>query len=277
MRATSKYSSLDHDHINNTAILTSQFQFILTSSLAKKPTLNTAPSQLRDTNRTGSDINTTGFEINALNTHTHTHYVAANKFCYARPHLMLLTSDGHRRQTEPLDKTDLASAWQMLNLAPAEGDYVAFFNCGQEAGCSRLHKHLQVMPLPAGTFAAFLDSEASGLEPRVPFEWLYRRVDSGCEMSSDSLVGVYEMLLREATRVAGCAESGVVCPHNMIMTRRWMIVVPRRRGAINKEAGANSLGMLGVIAVATMKEVDAWVRLGLTKSLAELGVPRNSP
>lgn len=36
----------------------------------------------------------------------------------------------------------------------------------------------------------------------------------------------------------------------------------------------NSLGMLGVIAVATMEEVDNWVRLGLTESLAELGVPK---
>jgi ATP adenylyltransferase len=40
----------------------------------------------------------------------------------------------------------------------------------------------------------------------------------------------------------------------MILTTRWMVVLPRRWGAINKEAGVNSLGMLGVIAVATTKE-----------------------
>lgn len=48
--------------------------------------------------------------------------------------------------------------------------------------------------------------------------------------------------------------SGAVCPHNMILTTRWMGVLPRRWGAINKEAGVNSLGMLGVIAVAMTKE-----------------------
>lgn len=192
---------------------------------------------------------------------------------------MLLTSDGRKRQYDALDDSDLASAWRMLSLVAAEAEnYVVFFNCGQEAGCSRLHKHLQVMPLPPGSFAAFLDSNEPGKqeETEVPFEWFYRRFDPDSEMSSASLLDVYNELLGEATKVCSKASSTSVCPHNMILTERWMIVVPRRRGAINHEAGANSLGMLGVIAVATMKEVDGWVRLGLKKSLAELGVSRNS-
>lgn len=50
--------------------------------------------------------------------------------------------------------------------------------------------------------------------------------------------------------------SGAVYPHNMILTKRWIMVIPRRRGGINKEAGVNSLGMLGVVAVATRKEIE---------------------
>jgi ATP adenylyltransferase/5',5'''-P-1,P-4-tetraphosphate phosphorylase II len=183
---------------------------------------------------------------------------------------MLLTSDGYKRQYEALEEADLNDTWQLLSSA--ERDYVAFYNCGQNGGCSRLHKHLQVMPLPANSFAAFLDS--SEPETKVPFEWFYRRFEG--DMTPAALFGVYKDLLEEATKVGGDYTAGAspeaVCPHNMILTQRGMIVLPRRRGAINKEAGVNSLGMLGVIAVATTKEIDTWVKLGLTESLAELGV-----
>ncbi|KAI9034787.1 uncharacterized protein KD926_005578 [Aspergillus affinis] len=258
-----------------------KFHFVLTSALAKKPTLTTSQPQPETANREpekreGSDISTAGFEIDE----TDTHCVIANKFCFARPHLMLLTGDGRRRQYEPLDEADLHVAWQILNAA--EKDYVAFYNCGSDGGCSRLHKHLQVMPLPANSFAAFLDSSKGEMpETKVPFEWFFQRFEEDVILTSSALVGVYNDLLDHTTRVgegraehAASAPSGAACPHNMILTKRWMIVLPRRRGAINKEAGVNSLGMLGVIAVATTKEVDNWVRLGLTESLAELGVPK---
>ncbi|CAG8896514.1 unnamed protein product [Penicillium egyptiacum] len=232
-----------------------KFQFVLTSALAKKPTLATTPSQPEvDTQRSES------------------HLVIVNKFCFARPHLIVLTFDGYKRQYEALDEADLNDTWQILSSA--ERDYVAFYNCGQNGGCSRLHKHLQVMPLPANSFAAFLDS--SEPESKVPFEWFYRRFEG--DMTPTTLFGVYKNLLEEATKVGrdytASAPPGAVCPHNMILTKRWMIVLPRRRGAVNKEAGVNSLRMLGVIAVATMKEIDNWVKLGLTESLAKLGVPK---
>lgn len=200
----------------------------------------------------------------------------ASKFCFARPHLILLISDGYRRQYEALVEADLASTWQILSSV--EKDYVAFYNCGQNGGCSRLHKHLQVMPLPANSFATSLDSPQDP-GAKVPFEWFYRRFE--CEMSPGMLLRVYNDLLEEATKVgwvrgdhAASAPSGSVYPHNMILTKRWMIVLPRRRGGINNEAGVNSLGMLGVVAVATTKEIDNWVSFGLTKSLGELGVPK---
>ncbi|PLB55689.1 hypothetical protein P170DRAFT_375627 [Aspergillus steynii IBT 23096] len=259
-----------------------KFQFVLTSALIKKPTLATAPAQEQSDargpeKRAGSDIDTAGFEIGTIGD---THFVIANKFCFARPHLMILSLDGFRRQYEPLDEPDLAGAWQLLNAA--DTDSVAFYNCGRDGGCSRLHKHLQVMPLPANSFAAFLDADSpeEENETKVPFEWFYRRFEQD-GVTPAALVGVYNELLLQATKVGAgrweytaSAPSGAACPHNMILTKRWMIVLPRRRGAINKEAGVNSLGMLGVIAVATTKEIDNWVRLGLTESLGELGVPK---
>lgn len=167
-------------------------------------------------------------------------------------------------------------------LSAAATDSVAFYNCGRDGGCSRLHKHLQMMPLPASSFAAFLDRKGGTekAETKVPFEWFYRRFDDG-EITPTILIKIYKEMLDQATKVsAGHGEHaakgplGAVCPHNMILTKRWMVVLPRRQGAINKEAGVNALGMLGVIAVATRKEIENWVRLGLTESLAQLGVPK---
>lgn len=232
--------------------------------------------QSEDDLRPGSDIGTRGFEIGEASAGA-THFLIANKFCFARPHLMFLTSDGYQRQHEALHEPDFAAAWNLLHDMTSE--YVAFYNCGKDGGCSRLHKHIQLMPKPKNCFASFLDGD-NGTPPSVPFQWFYRRFESP-SISASQVTETYNHLLQEATKVGGGhsahadeAPAGAACPHNMILTRNWIVVIPRRRAAINKEAGVNALGMLGVIAVATQKEIDNWIKLGLTESLRELGVPK---
>ncbi|KAF3389469.1 Diadenosine 5',5'''-P1,P4-tetraphosphate phosphorylase 2 [Penicillium rolfsii] len=251
-----------------------RFQFCLTSALAKKPNLQT-PNSTTDERRAGSDISTAGFEIGEIG---NTHLLIANKFCWANPHFLLLTSDGYRRQYESLDENDLQAIWSVLSTMST--DFLAFFNCGQDGGCSRLHKHMQLIPIPEGTFASFLDSDENVSEPKVPFQWFYHRFNVG-DVSLQHLMDVYNELLRQATEVgeglsknAHAALPSAACPHNMIMTRRWMIVIPRRRAAINKAVAANALGMLGYIAVAKKEEMDEWIRAGPIDVLKELGVPK---
>lgn len=159
-------------------------------------------------------------------------------------------------------------------------DYVAFYNCGQDGGCSRLHKHMQLIPTPENTFASFLDSGGEESEPAVPFQWFHHRFDSG-DVTVQHVTEVYNKLLKQATEIGGglsehahAALPGAACPHNLIMTKRWMIVVPRLRAAITKEVAANAMGMLGYIVVATEDEVDKWIRSGPTDALKELGVSR---
>ncbi|KAF2720993.1 hypothetical protein K431DRAFT_339036 [Polychaeton citri CBS 116435] len=257
-----------------------KFQFILTSALAKKPTIQTAQQQVDKKGevdgqrRAGSDIGTAGFEIGHIGS---THFLVVNKFCYARPHLMLLTLDGHQRQYGPLNGADIEATWNLLNSVGS--DYVAFYNCGQDGGCSRLHKHMQLMPKPKTSFAAFLDTKA-GEEPKIPFQWFHHRFGPH-QMTPDDIIKIYNDLLEQATNVgdgrsehAHRAPPGAACPHNMIITKQWMVVLPRRRGGINQKAGANALGMLGVIAVATRHEINNWLQLGPTDVLRELGVPK---
>ncbi|KAK0725124.1 hypothetical protein B0H67DRAFT_481100 [Lasiosphaeris hirsuta] len=260
-----------------------KFRFILTSALSKKPTLHVPQRQGPDGDQAekqaGSDIDTAGFEMQT-DIGSGTHFLAANKFCFARPHLMLLTRDGYQKQYKSLLESDIEAAWSAL-AALGEDNYVAFFNCGRDGGCSRMHKHIQLMPMPNDSFASFLDSEA-GEEPDVAFHWFYRRFPSSRgPVTPIEVTRVYTSLLEQATRVgqgrsenAAEAPPEAACPHNMILTRRWIVVLPRQRAAINKEAGANALGMLGVIAVATKGEMDGWLRLGLMESLKLLGVPK---
>ncbi|KAG7416851.1 Diadenosine 5',5'''-P1,P4-tetraphosphate phosphorylase 2 [Fusarium oxysporum f. sp. rapae] len=257
-----------------------KFQFLLTSALARKPTIQTAGAQtqqdieLSQQKREGSDINTAGYEICDVG---RTHVLVANKFCFANPHLMLLTSDGHQRQYEPLNRDDLTASWSVLTTLG--DDYVAFFNCGRDGGCSRLHKHMQLIPKPKDSFASFLDADGAK-EPNVPFQWFYHHFGHS-KPDMDDLVNVYNDLLKQTTRVgegqsdhADSSPPGATVPHNFLLTQRWMIVFPRRRVAVNKEAGANAIGMMGVIAVATQDEIDNWIRLGPATALAELGVPK---
>lgn len=157
-----------------------------------------------------------------------------------------------------------------------------FYNCGQDGGCSRLHKHMQLMPMPRDSFAAFLDY-MDGREPtNIPFAWFYHRFGKQIITPANAVL-VYNELLEQAGRIgrnrAQHADSmplvaGRACPHNMILTKRWMVVLPRRRAGVNKEAGANAMGMLGYIATATKNEIATWMRLGLRETLEQLGVPK---
>ncbi|KAI9708950.1 MAG: hypothetical protein M1820_003644 [Bogoriella megaspora] len=269
------------------------FQFVLTSALAKKPTIKTAQPASSQTDgppnhrRPGSDISTHGFELTTIN---NTHVLAANKFCYARPHLMLLTTSGFARQHTPLTTSDFAATITALNGFSCP--YLAFYNCGVDGGCSRLHKHLQLLPQRSRSFASFLDAERDGRvekieedeEPKIPFQWFWHRFSNPESCAVESIKGIYDGLLTRAAASIGLGQAEpaaggsveAAVPHNMLLTKRWMVVIPRRKAAINPEAGVNALGMVGVIAVATEKEIEKWKGVGLTQALRELGVPRES-
>lgn len=227
--------------------------------------------------RPGSDIDTDGYEVGEIGG---SHVLVANKFCYARPHYLLLTKDGHRRQYERLDRSDLTASWALLS-GRGNDDFAIFFNCGKGAGYSRLHKHMQLMPIPPNTFASFLDS-ADGTEPDIPFQWFYQRYSDAGSASADDVVDMYQTLLKRATAaVATYREhetdddlSGAACSHNVIMTTRWIIVIPRRRPSVRAESGANAMGMLGYIAVSSQADIDNWTEQGPCSLLRQLGVPK---
>jgi ATP adenylyltransferase len=81
------------------------------------------------------------------------HLLVFNKFPVFRPQFLLLTVDSYRRQNEFLDTEDLTTAYEMLqSLKVADRDHYAFYNCCREAGSSRDHKHIQIIPRTLAMF-----------------------------------------------------------------------------------------------------------------------------
>ncbi|OAP65495.1 hypothetical protein AYL99_01467 [Fonsecaea erecta] len=202
-----------------------------------------------------------------------THLLVLNRFAVFRPQYLILTLDSFRRQTEDLDKTDLAAAWLVLHHLSHE--HFVMFNCGNEAGCSRSHKHMQVIPCSDG-FELFPDLET--LDPEgIAFSYFVQRLQPEVQETLDSLLPVYQWLRHEAHAVwRTCSEDTLdYFPHNMVLTKRWMMVIPRRKVAV-QGASANAAGMMGMVWVTNTQQVEQWQRLGLTKVLAELGVARGT-
>jgi ATP adenylyltransferase/5',5'''-P-1,P-4-tetraphosphate phosphorylase II len=252
---------------------TRQFEFRMTHALKDKPyhgeSATQGPDSQQRTNiRPGSDIDTTGFEIQDLFS---THILVFNKFCAYRPHFLLLAQDGHRRQWEPLCQEDLAASWEVITTM--KNEYIMLYNCGQAGGCSRLHKHMQI--IPHGNARLQLWPDSAELREKVPFQW-FPHYFQGINQNSQLLIDTYRRLLAQAEAALGFGGSGTpktAIPHNVILHERWMVVIPRRSAGV-KSVAANAAGMLGMVWVSSQECLDEWLFLGPQHVLRECGVPR---
>lgn len=211
-----------------------------------------------------------GYEVTDIGA---THLLAVNKFPAARPHLLILTQDGFRRQHEALTRDDIAAARQVL--AALTTRTLLLFNCGVESGCSRMHKHMHILPTPAPDQFRLWPDAAD--DPRVqaglPFRAFVHRFDDGLP-AVDAIHEIYCGLLRRAERAVGHAavDDGAALPHNVMMDRSWLVVVPRRAAGWNG-ADTNAAGMLGMVWVHSEDRMKVWLEHGPANVLGQLGVP----
>lgn len=248
----------------------SQIQFHILESHNAKPRAPSDPHQHSSPTqpgcRPGSDIKISGYEVATLGP---THLLMVNKFPAARPHLLILTQDGFKRQYEALTPDDLSAG--RLVLASLRSRHLLLFNCGISGGCSRLHKHMQVLPAPdPEMFVLWPDVE----EPKPPFRFFRYRFGAGALPEPDELARIYRALLRRAERALGCrvllGEAAI--PHNVVLDRRWMVVIPRRAAGW-EGADANAAGMLGLMWLSSEEKVRLWMEKGPAAVLGRLGVP----
>ncbi|KAF2017010.1 hypothetical protein BU24DRAFT_420038 [Aaosphaeria arxii CBS 175.79] len=241
--------------------------FYVTTAFSKKPQLGGSEETKEEPVYPipGSDIDVTGYTIADIDDHV----LAWNKFAMFKAHMILLTHDGYRRQHAPLELDNVRALWKVLRNLEGEHEWYGFYNCGRDGGCSRLHKHMQVFPLhKKDGFRMFPDTGLD--EDRVPFRYLLHRFDEVPD--PDEIFNVYVELLTRARLLLGLggADETSPCPHNVVLCKRWIVVVPRRMNRY-EGLGVNAVGMMGMVGL-SKEEYPAWLKVGPEKILVESGV-----
>lgn len=198
------------------------------------------------------------------------------------------------KQTSPLDESDFRAAWTFLDmLDKTQGrEHYLIFNCGRPAGGSRMHKHMQVFEqdteellpdmmlrddkirksIPYQSRLEPLPEDVQDLDQTSAAHRLWMTYQSHLQWCDKTLQVVDPMFASCPSRQRNAEGIEKAIPHNMILTRRFIMTIPRRKAGI-EAATANAAGFMGLVWVPDDEVVDLWKRLGPTKVLTELGVP----
>lgn len=222
-----------------------------------------------------------------------THLCVLNKFNVFAHHLLIVTR-AFEEQRSVLDEEDFAALWSCMSEYPSLG----FYNAGVVAGASQRHKHLQVVPLPLGPDVSpaggrrlgqsplpapvpiepLLAAAQTGGAPRLPFRhalaWLApEHLDS--RAAGPYLSAQYQGLLRAADLdvPASAHPPSFLAPYNLLVTRRWMLLVPRTREHF-ESISVNGAGFAGALLAKNDDELQRIREVGPLRVLAAVAAPR---
>ena len=218
------------------------------------------------------------------------HVCLLNKFPVVPRHTLIVTRHFEHQQTL-LGSCDFASWWRCLTSYPSLG----FYNGGTIAGASQPHKHMQVVPLPLekGGLAIPLEplvwealAETAESIPLVNGVSRYRfthvavRLDWSASTPPDQAGQQLELLYRQMLDLAELElpshpEGRMSHPYNLLLTPRWMMVVPRRYESFAK-ISLNGLAFAGALLVWNPEQWHTLQRYGLLAALKHVAVPRGA-
>ncbi len=210
------------------------------------------------------------------------HVCVLNKYNVLPNHLLLVTPEFVEQET-CLELADFAAYWRCL----AEFDGFAFYNSGPQAGASQRHKHLQVAPLPfdedepsppiEGVLASAPIERGFGCAPALPFVHRFAPLalswSAASEDEAASLLHTYHVLL---SAVGIDRANPRPAPYNLLLTRRWMMIVSRTRHAY---AGipVNALGYAGSLLAKNEEQLQFLRTAGPLTVLRHTGVEAGAP
>lgn len=210
-----------------------------------------------------------------------THVAVLNKYPVVEHHLLVVTKR-FIPQEEALDHDDFAAVATCLG----EIDGLAFYNAGREAGASQPHKHLQLVPLPLGAgpwvapMEVLFDSWAAAGPAlrllRPPFSHAFALLDpllfEDRERAAERMLELYDAAM-DAIEVVeeGAAndEPKRMAPYNLLVTRRWMLAVPRSRERFDS-ISVNALGFAGSLFVRDAAQMQRLREAGPMRVLQEV-------
>ncbi|MDO8356194.1 MAG: phosphorylase [Nitrospirota bacterium] len=206
-----------------------------------------------------------------------THVALLNKFNVVDHHLVIVTRS-FELQEALLTREDCAALLACL----AEIDGLGFYNAGPAAGASQRHKHLQLIPLSALPEArlpiepllhAVKIAGTTGLVPGLPFLHAYAPMDpTWIDQRSDgasSLLDCYHSLLRSV----GLSIEAPSVPYNLLVTRRWLLLVPRSEEYF-EGISINALGFAGALLVKDAAQLAMLREQGPMTALQRVALPR---
>ncbi len=216
-----------------------------------------------------------------------THRAVLNKFNVVDHHLLIVTRVFEDQETL-LTQSDFEALWRCLGEYPSLG----FYNGGAAAGASQKHKHLQLVPLPlypnSGDdrtpypFASLLEIDAPPLKMmtlrQLPFLHRWCRLPNDGLQDATTAASTSRHLYLEMLADCGIeslARVGKIwqsAPYNLLMTREWMLLVPRSR-EFCEGISVNALGYLGSLFVTDPEALQRLQGLGPLRLLEEVSRP----
>ncbi|KXS22356.1 ATP adenylyltransferase, partial [Gonapodya prolifera JEL478] len=276
-----------------------KFQIRFAPALAKKPSLN------KEKAASARPFNPfLPPDPNLLIAEVGQHYnLVLNKFCLVREHVLLCTK-AFVNQNILLDGSDLFTLWKCLtDLETEDTMSLAFYNAGVNSGASQPHKHCQIIPVERNLSAlpiddAIQDYLKSSHPPQSPFQLnilpfrhgvgLLPQIDTGSSVDgtfANELAHIFHSVIESAFEPIGVTlsswddverEAPTLSPStpsfNFLMTRKWMLLVPRRSDSY-EGISINSVGYGGMLLSKSAEEIEKVERIGPMNILKELAFP----
>lgn len=208
------------------------------------------------------------------------HFALLNKF-YVIDHHLLIVTRRFEEQEALLNRADFEALFACL----AEVDGLGFYNGGVAGGASQRHKHLQIVPLPLAAegpaipIAPLLAAApgAAAAVPGLPFRHAFARLDAALvrqpSQAARAALECYRALMAGAgvQAIESGGELRQSAPYNLLVTREWMLLVPRSTESVEGVA-VNALGYAGSLFVRDAAQMATIRKLGPMRVLQAVGV-----
>ncbi len=202
-----------------------------------------------------------------------THIALINKSSAVEHHLLIATRSFEDQRCQLTQKD-----CEALLIGLTEIDALCFYNAGHEAGANQPHKQLHLLPLdatitplPIEPLLRFAQTDRM-IVPRLPFRHAYAAMDHDWtnpeKDSGASLHASYRKVLHAAglSVDATSGSHGLTAPYNLLMTRKWMLVVPRAHACF-KNILVDALGFVGMFLVKDKQQLATLRRFGPMSAL----------
>lgn len=212
------------------------------------------------------------------------HICLLNKFNVIDNHVLIVTRE-FEHQENLLTEADFAAWLRCMN----EFHSLGFYNGGEVAGASQTHKHMQLIPLPLGEgkfefpFIPLLQNastkrshetgDSNIMRCEVHFQHAVIALQAN-KMRNETTAAFYMYRcyteLLAAVDIKKDINGRQSAPYNLLLTRRWMWLVPRTREFFDS-ISVNALGFAGSLFVRNAKQIDLLRQAGPMEVLRFVG------